>query len=61
MGCLGGTVLREATLAAMLGGSQLRCWAIKMGLGSWPAGEALPVPGLAVGMREGICSSGRIG
>lgn len=48
-------------MAAMLGGSQLRCWAIKMGLGSWPAGEALPVPGLAVGMREGICSSGRIG
>lgn len=60
MGCCEGMVPGEATPAAMPGSSWLRCWAIKMGLGSRPAREAPPVPGLAAGMREGICSSGRI-
>lgn len=56
VGCCKGTVSREATLAAMLGCSRLRCWAIKTGLGSRPA---RPVP--AVGMQGGICSSGCVG
>lgn len=59
--CSEGTVPREATLAVMPSGSWLRCSAIKIGLGSRPAGEALPVPGLAMAKREGICSLGRVG
>lgn len=56
-----GTVPGEATLAVMPSGSWLRCSAIKTGLGSRPAGEALPVPGLAMEKQEGMCSLGRIG
>lgn len=52
--CREGTVPREATLAVMPSGSWLRCSAIKIGLGSRPAGEALPVPGLAVAKQEGM-------
>lgn len=59
--CCEGTIPRGATLAVMPNGSWLRCSAIKIGLGSRPAGEALPVPGLAMAMPGGICSLGRIG
>lgn len=59
--CCEGTVPRGATLAVMPSGSWLRCSAIKIGLGSRPAGEALPVLGLAMAVPGGICSLGRIG
>lgn len=59
--CCEGTVPTEATLAVMPSSSWLRCSAIKIGLGSRPAGEALPVLGLAMAKQKGICSLGRIG
>lgn len=50
--CCEGTVPTEATLAVMPSGSWLRCSAIKIGLGSRPAGEALPVLGLAMAKQR---------